>query len=137
MKTVGGRVAPCLVCFRLFWFLNSTRKCNRLGKWHRNGQLVYFPWPFQTLLPTEALMGTYHQLTEHQRYQMYALKKAGHDQQRHRRNAGGIALDDLSGVAAQSRAARLPAWPSPSASAGASAPQGEGDQDDAGGHRAH
>ena len=26
-------------------------------------------------------MGTYHQLTEHQRYQMYALKKAGHDQQ--------------------------------------------------------
>ena len=27
-------------------------------------------------------MGTYHQLTEHQRYQMYALKKAGHDQQR-------------------------------------------------------
>ncbi len=27
-------------------------------------------------------MRTYHQLTEHQRYQMYALKKAGHDQQR-------------------------------------------------------
>ena len=27
-------------------------------------------------------MGTYHQLTEHQRYQIYALKKAGHDQQR-------------------------------------------------------
>ena len=27
-------------------------------------------------------MGTYHPLTEHQRYQMYALKKAGHDQQR-------------------------------------------------------
>ena len=27
-------------------------------------------------------MGTYHQLTEHQRYQMYALRKAGHDQQR-------------------------------------------------------
>ena len=26
-------------------------------------------------------MGTYHQLTEHQRYQIYALKKAGHDQQ--------------------------------------------------------
>ena len=26
-------------------------------------------------------MGTYHQLTEYQRYQMYALKKAGHDQQ--------------------------------------------------------
>ena len=28
-------------------------------------------------------MGTYHQLTEHQRYQIYALKKAGHDQQGH------------------------------------------------------
>ena len=27
-------------------------------------------------------MGTYHQLTEHQRYQIYALRKAGHDQQR-------------------------------------------------------
>jgi IS30 family transposase len=27
-------------------------------------------------------MGTYHQLTEYQRYQIYALKKAGHDQQR-------------------------------------------------------
>ena len=27
-------------------------------------------------------MGTYHLLTEYQRYQMYALKKAGHDQQR-------------------------------------------------------
>ena len=27
-------------------------------------------------------MGTYHPLTEHQRYQMYALKKAGPDQQR-------------------------------------------------------
>ena len=26
-------------------------------------------------------MGTYHQLTEYQRYQIYALKKAGHDQQ--------------------------------------------------------
>ena len=26
-------------------------------------------------------MGTYHQLTEHQRYQIYALKKAGHQQQ--------------------------------------------------------
>ena len=26
-------------------------------------------------------MGTYHPLTEHQRYQMYALKKAGHSQQ--------------------------------------------------------
>ena len=26
-------------------------------------------------------MGTYHQLTEHQRYQIYALKKAGHSQQ--------------------------------------------------------
>ena len=26
-------------------------------------------------------MGTYHQLTERQRYQMYALKKAGHTQQ--------------------------------------------------------
>ena len=26
-------------------------------------------------------MGTYHQLTEHQRYQIYALKKAGHDLQ--------------------------------------------------------
>ena len=26
-------------------------------------------------------MGTYHQLTEYQRYQMYALKKAGHSQQ--------------------------------------------------------
>ena len=26
-------------------------------------------------------MGTYHLLTEYQRYQMYALKKAGHDQQ--------------------------------------------------------
>ena len=61
--------------------LNSTRKCNLLGSWHRNGQLVYFPWPFQTQLPTEALMGTYHQLTECQRYQIYALKKAGHDQQ--------------------------------------------------------
>ena len=61
--------------------LNSTCKCNRLGRWHRKGQLVYFPWPFQTQLPTEALMGTYHQLTEHQRYQIYALKKAGHDQQ--------------------------------------------------------
>ena len=61
--------------------LNSTCKCNRLGSWHRKGQLVYFPWPFQTQLPTEALMGTYHQLTEHQRYQIYALKKAGHDQQ--------------------------------------------------------
>ena len=61
--------------------LNSTGKCNRLGSWHRKGQLVYFPWPFQTQLPTEALMGTYHQLTEHQRYQIYALKKAGHSQQ--------------------------------------------------------
>ena len=61
--------------------LNSTRKCNRLGSWHRNGQLVYFPGPFQTQLPTEALMGTYYQLTEHQRYQIYALKKAGHNQQ--------------------------------------------------------
>ena len=27
-------------------------------------------------------MGTYHQLTEHQRYQIYVLKKAGHTQQR-------------------------------------------------------
>ena len=27
-------------------------------------------------------MGTYHPLTEHQRYQMYALKKAGQDQRR-------------------------------------------------------
>ena len=27
-------------------------------------------------------MGTYHQLTEYQRYQIYALKKAGHNQQR-------------------------------------------------------
>ena len=27
-------------------------------------------------------MGTYHQLTEYQRYQIYALKKAGPDQQR-------------------------------------------------------
>ena len=27
-------------------------------------------------------MGTYHPLTEYQRYQIYALKKAGHDQQR-------------------------------------------------------
>ena len=27
-------------------------------------------------------MGTYYQLTEHQRYQIYALKKAGHNQQR-------------------------------------------------------
>ena len=61
--------------------LNSTCKCNLLGSWHRNGQLVYFPGPFQTQLPTEALMGTYHPLTEYQRYQMYALKKAGHDQQ--------------------------------------------------------
>ena len=26
-------------------------------------------------------MGTYHPLTEHQRYQIYALKKVGHDQQ--------------------------------------------------------
>ena len=26
-------------------------------------------------------MGTYHQLTEYQRYQIYALKKAGHTQQ--------------------------------------------------------
>ena len=26
-------------------------------------------------------MGTYHQLTEYQRYQIYALKNAGHDQQ--------------------------------------------------------
>ena len=26
-------------------------------------------------------MGTYHQLTEYQRYPIYALKKAGHDQQ--------------------------------------------------------
>ena len=66
---------------RLFWCLNSTGKCNRLSSWHRKGQLVYFPWPFQTQLPTEALMGTYHPLTEHQRYQMYALKKAGHSQQ--------------------------------------------------------
>ena len=64
-----------------YWILNSTHKCNRLGSWHRNGQLVYFPWPFQTQLPTEALMGTYYQLTEHQRYQIYALKKAGHNQQ--------------------------------------------------------
>ena len=65
----------------LLLYLNSTGKCNRLGSWHRKGQLVYFPWPFQTQLPTEALMGTYHQLTEHQRYQIYALKKAGHSQQ--------------------------------------------------------
>ena len=50
--------------------LNSTGKCNRLGSWHRKGQLVYFPSPFQTPLPTEALMGTYHQLTEYQRYQI-------------------------------------------------------------------
>ena len=67
--------------FSMIGSLNSPRKCNRFGSWHRKGQLVYFPWPFQTQLPTEALMGTYHQLTEHQRYQIYALKKAGHDQQ--------------------------------------------------------
>ena len=77
-------------------------------------------------------MGTYHQLTEYQRYQIYALKKAGHNQQRG--DAGGIALDDLPGIAAQSREARLPPRPSPPQSAGASSHQGEGDQDDAGGH---
>ena len=27
-------------------------------------------------------MRKYHQLTEHQRYQIYALKKVGHDQQK-------------------------------------------------------
>ena len=50
--------------------LNSTRKCNRRCSWHRKGQLVYFSWPFQTQLPTEALMRKYRQLTEHQVYQI-------------------------------------------------------------------
>ena len=39
------------------------------------------PWPNHTQLQTEALMGSYNQLTEAQRYQIYALKKVGQDQQ--------------------------------------------------------
>ena len=113
--------------------LNSTCKCNRLGRWHRKGQLVYFPWPFQRSSRRRRWERI---LTEHQRYQIYALKKAGHAAV-HRRDGFGVALDDLSGVAAQSGAARLSSRPSPSQSAGASSPQGEGDQDDGGGHRAH
>ena len=44
-------------------------------------------------------MGTHHPLTDHQRYQVYALKKAGHDQQciyqhiRADRQAGGTPDD--------------------------------------------
>ena len=67
-------------------------------------------------------MGTYHQLTEHQRYQIYALKKAGHDQQSIAATLAVSPLDDLSGVTAQSGAARLSSPSSSPARAGASAP---------------
>ena len=33
-------------------------------------------------------MGTYHQLTEYQRYQIYALKKAGHGQKKRKKRYG-------------------------------------------------
>ena len=44
-------------------------------------------------------MRTCHQLTEYQRYQMYALKKAGHNQQRgcsrpHKRHTQTITADN-------------------------------------------
>ena len=79
-------------------------------------------------------MGTYHQLTEYQRYQIYALKKAGHDQQC---IAATVAVSP-STISRELRrnqgATRLSSRPSPSQSVGASSPQGEGDQDDGGGH---
>ena len=81
-------------------------------------------------------MGTYHQLTEYQRYQIYALKKAGHDQQC---IAATVAVSpstisrELRAI--KGNAAIVPA--KPSQSVGTSSPQGEGDQDDGRGHRAH
>ena len=46
-------------------------------------------------------MGTYHQLTEYQRYQIYALKKAGHDQQSIATTLEVSGVDDFSGIASQ------------------------------------
>ena len=67
--------------------------------------------------------------TEHQRYQsLYRAEESRASAAVHRGDAGRVALDDLSRVAAQSRE-RGSAWPSPPKSAGASALQGAGDED--------
>ena len=62
---------------RQIYDLNSTCKCNRRAGVRERANWYILPWPNHTQLQTEALMGSYNQLTEAQRYQIYALKKVG------------------------------------------------------------